>query len=77
VYGWWPKTKGAATNVPVKIFSSKGIQTMTIDQQNQGDGWVLLGSYSFKAGHNNILEINNTNVNGMVIADAFKFEWIE
>jgi hypothetical protein len=74
VYGWWPKTPNAATNVSVKIFASTGIQEIEIDQKNNGDDWVLLGIFPLNEGHKNLIEISNTNANGIVIADAFKFE---
>ena len=76
VYGWWPKTANAANNVPVKIFSADGIIALKINQQSQGNEWVLMGNYRFNAGQNNLVEISNVNTNGVVIADAFKFELV-
>ena len=76
VYGWWPAMKNAASNVPVKIFAANGTIELKIDQQNTGDDWQLLGTYSFNAGQNNLVEISNTNANGIVIGDAFKLELI-
>lgn len=76
VYGWWPKTTQAANNVPIKVFSTDGVFQLKINQQNQGNKWVLLGNYHFSAGQNNLVEISNVNTNGLVIADAFKFELI-
>jgi hypothetical protein len=76
VYGWWPAMKNAASNVPVKIFAANGTIELKIDQQNTGNDWQLLGTYSFIAGQNNLVEISNTNANGIVIGDAFKLELI-
>ena len=77
VYAWWPKTKNAATNTNIQIFSSDGVVSFKMDQQNKGDGWESVGTYSFKEGQKDLIEINNLNANGMVIADAFKFEFVD
>ena len=77
VYAWWPKTKNAATNTNIRIFSSDGVVLFKIDQQNKGDGWESLGTYTFKEGQQDLIEINNSNANGMVIADSFKFEFVD
>jgi hypothetical protein len=74
VYGWWAKDIKAASNVPIRIDYSGGSKSMTVNQQSTGDGWVLLGTYKFEAGKKGSVTMTNENVNGMVEADAFKFE---
>jgi hypothetical protein len=77
VYGWWAKDARAATNVPVIIDYSGGSKTIKINQQKTGDGWVLLGNYPFLAGKKGKITITNEGVDGMVEADAFKFELVK
>lgn len=77
VYGWWPKNAKAATNVPVTIDCASGSKAVIADQKNTGDGWVLLGTYPFEAGKKGKVTITNKGVDGMVQADAFKFELVK
>lgn len=76
VYGWWPKNPISASNVPIKIDYFDGSKTIAANQQQTGDGWVLLGSYTFEAKGGKVT-ISNENVDGIVQADAFKFEMIK
>jgi hypothetical protein len=74
VYGWWAKDSKAATNVPLTIDFSGGTKIISANQKQTGDGWVLLGTYPFEAGKKGKVTITNQGVDGVVEADAFKFE---
>lgn len=77
VYGWWAKDPKAATNVPITINYAGGLKTMEANQQKTGDRWILLGTYPFEAGRNGKIKISNKEVDGIVEADAFKFEFFK
>jgi hypothetical protein len=77
VYGWWAKDPKAATNVPLTIHYKGGTKTMKMNQQQTGDGWVPLGNYNFVEGKNGKIVITNEGADGMVEADAFKFELLK
>ena len=76
VWGWWPTSPNAATNVPMQITHANGTEKLTINQQQTGNNWVLLGTFPFQAGRNGRITFTNAGVNGTVAADAFKFEVI-
>lgn len=77
VYGWWVKDSSAASDVPVKIEFAGGSKTIMANQQETGNGWVLLGSFPFEAGKKGKVTITNEGAKGIVEADAFKFEFIK
>jgi hypothetical protein len=77
MYGWWAKDLKAASNVPIKIETMKKVQTVTVNQRQNGDGWVLIGTYQFEAGRKTTITIANMNTDGIVEADAFKFELLK
>lgn len=77
VYGWWVKDAKAASNVPIKIDFAGGTKTIIANQQQSGDGWVLLGTYKFESGNKASVTITNSNADGIVQADAFKFELLD
>jgi hypothetical protein len=77
VYGWWIKNAKGATNIPVNVQYAGGDKTVISNQRQTGDGWVLMGTYKFDAGKKGSVTIANTNVDGEVVADAFKFEFVK
>jgi hypothetical protein len=77
VYGWWAKDKQAATNVPLNIEHAGGTKTTKVNQQQTGNGWVLLGTFPFEAGQKGKLTLSNEGADGWVLADAFKFELVK
>jgi hypothetical protein len=77
VYGWWPKDARAATNVPVTIEYSGGIKSFTANQKQTGDKWILLGTFPFEAGKKGKVTLTNHGADGLVEADAFKFELLK
>lgn len=77
VHGWWPKEANAATNVPLRLTTADGPKTLTVNQRQTGNGWVLLGTFRFGAGQQGDITISNAGADGVVEADAFKFELIK
>jgi hypothetical protein len=76
VYAWWTKHSNRATNAPYTINYSGGSDTVLIDQQQGGGGWIYLGTYSFEAGTGGSVVLSD-NANGYLIADAIKFQLSE
>jgi fibronectin type 3 domain-containing protein len=72
VYVWYPAATHNASNVPVSIATSTGIVTVTINEQQNGGGWFLLGTYSFNAAGASVT-FSNTGTNGLVVANAVQF----
>jgi hyaluronate lyase len=75
VYVYWSAYPNRATNVPVDIQSSSGTATVTVNEQQNGGQWNLLGTYPFAAGTAGTVTIRNDSTNGYVVADAVKLEW--
>ncbi len=75
VYMWWPADKGNANNTPVDIVHANGTATVTVNQQQNGGQWVLLGTYNFNAGGAGHVTIRNggTSNKKKVMADAVRF----
>nr|WP_294780631.1 N-acetylmuramoyl-L-alanine amidase [uncultured Flavobacterium sp.] len=65
------------TNVPVDIIDENGTTTVTVNQQINNATWVSLGRYNFSAGSTGKAVIRTTGTTGVVIADAFKFTFID
>ncbi|MDR6550913.1 polysaccharide lyase family 8 super-sandwich domain-containing protein [Paenibacillus qinlingensis] len=74
VYVWWPAHFNRATNIPVDIVHASGTAQVSIDQTSLGGQWNLVGTYSFAAGTTGYVKIRTDSVNGVVVADAVKFE---
>ncbi|MNR03674.1 Xanthan lyase precursor [compost metagenome] len=74
VYMWWPSHENRATNVLVDILHAGITDTVTIDEQQNGGQWNLLGTYSFAAGTTGNVKVRNDGANGYVTVDAVKFE---
>ena len=73
VYLYWPKVYERASNIPVEIKFSKGIAKHIINMSETGNEWILLGTYSFKAGSESYVEMSNNDTDGVVLADAILF----
>lgn len=67
----------AATNVPHTITHYNGEETITVDQTQQIGQWNLLGEYYFDPSSPASVNIAATGTNGIVIADAIKFELVD
>jgi hypothetical protein len=73
VYMMWSAYPNRATNVPVDITSASGTTTVTVNEQQDGGTWNLLGTYAFGSGTSGDVRIRTDATNGYVIADAVKF----
>jgi beta-glucanase (GH16 family) len=73
VYAFWSENANRATNVPIDITYSAGIDYVEVNQQANGGEWVLLGTYPFNAGSTGTVRIGNELTDGYVIADAVRF----
>ncbi len=70
----WTTNPNRPTNVPVDVIYDGGMQTYTVNQQNNNGTWVLLGRKHFKAGTGGSLLIRTTGTEGFfVIADAARW----
>lgn len=74
----WSKNPNRATNVPVTIHHRKGASTVKVNQRKKPKHGAFgsLGVYQFAAGEAKV-EINNTDTDGHVVADALQFLWVE
>ena len=73
VYAIWNESTGRATNVPIDIFHADGTDTVTVNMQQDGGEWNLLGRFSFDAGQGGAVRIGTFGTSSYVIADAVKF----
>jgi hypothetical protein len=74
VYEWHPQGLNRTTEAPMEIRYATGTQTVRINQQINGGGWVLLGTYLFDAGSTGYVRIkDNFTTGSVVMADAIKF----
>ncbi len=76
VYEWHGDSKaGSETNSAVyEIYGSNGTKNSTINQSTNYNKWNYLGEVYLAAGTNNYVKLSN-NGDGVLIADAVKFEY--
>jgi len=74
VYAWWSEHENRASNAPYIIDGSNYSDTVKVNQQQNGGKWNFLGKYYFEAGNSGKVTLTN-NANGIVIADAVRFEY--
>ncbi len=71
---WNPARSDFASNVPVDIYTSTGIVTVTVNQRINGNRWVQLpGDYDFDPAVGLKVVVRTTGTNGFVIVDAVRF----
>ena len=73
IYAWWVDSTNRATNAPYTINYNGGSETVTVNQETMGGTWNYLGTYTFSAGTSGSVVLSD-NANGLVVADAIKFE---
>ncbi|MGB3852103.1 MAG: DUF6443 domain-containing protein [Tunicatimonas sp.] len=71
VFAWWTSHPNRATNVPFDVIHQAGTSTVVKNQQQQGGGWVSLGTYDFGTAAQ--VTIRTTETNGYVMADGVLF----
>jgi len=74
VYMFYPAADFAATNVPVEVIHAGGTTTVTVDQRSTGGQWAYLGRFTFNQGSDGGVVIRTDETDGMVFADAVKFQ---
>ena len=73
VYQKWSASANRASNAGIEIVHADGTNTVTVDMQQNGGEWNLLGTWRFAAGTNGSARILTEGSDSYVIADAFKF----
>jgi RHS repeat-associated protein len=71
VYARWTAHSNRATDAKYMVSHATGQATVTVDQQQAGGAWNLLGTFSFGAGAAQVTLTDQAN--GYVIADAVRF----
>jgi hypothetical protein len=69
----WTAAPNRATNVPVTVNYDGGSVLITLNQRQNGNRWILLGTFNFQAGTTASVTVSNANTNGVVVADAVQF----
>jgi len=73
VYARWTAESNRATSAAYSVVHSGGTATVNANQQANNGTWVLLGTYSFAAGNNNVRLSCWTSSGSFVCADAVRF----
>ncbi len=73
VYTRWSADSARAVNVPVTVTHAGGNASFTINQQQNGNQWNLLGTWDFNSGNTGSVVIGTAGTSGFVIADAVRF----
>lgn len=74
VYARWTQGSNRATNAPIIVTHASGTATVSVNQQINGSKWVPVGAYYFHMGTTGNVVVSNAGANGVVIADAIRFE---
>lgn len=72
VYAYWVQGTNRASDAPYIIHHASGADTVRVNQQQSGEQWNKLGSYTFEAGMSGDVTLTNEASDGVVIADAVK-----
>jgi uncharacterized repeat protein (TIGR01451 family) len=70
---WRISAPSLAASVPVVVTHREGTHSLTVNQQQYGGTWVLLGTFHFLAGTSGSVVLGTTGTQGYVIADAVRF----
>ncbi len=75
VFAWWTAAGDRSSKAPFIIFNASETQldTVYVNQQQNGSQWVELGTYSFTKGWNVVALGRWTSGSGVVVADAVRF----
>ena len=71
VYIWYTYWADRYTNVPVKIYTSSGVITKTVNQKQNAGKWYFLGTYNFSGQAKVVIESKTSSAS--TCADAVKF----
>lgn len=70
VYVWYAADANRDNSVPVEIGHVNGTDTVTVNQQTNGNQWNQIGTYELN--ETSYVEISNTGTTGYVIADGLR-----
>lgn len=70
VYAWWTEYPSRATAVPIEVQHSSGTATITVNQQEGGGQWNLLGSFTF--GSTAVVRVVSVGGSASTCADAIR-----
>ena len=73
---WWTAFSSRSTSVPVDIRHTGGTARVTINQQQNGGRWNVLGRYTFAAGRSYTVTITSQPGPSSTCADAVKFTFL-
>ena len=73
---WWTAYSSRSTSVPVDIRHTGGTTRVTINQQQNGGRWNVLGRYTFAAGQSYTVTITSQPGPSSTSADAVKFSFL-
>ncbi len=59
LWAWWPPSPIWATNTPFVVFSKGQVDTVRINQTQNGGGWNLLGTFTLTAGLDSVIVSND------------------
>jgi hypothetical protein len=72
VFAWWNSRGSRYHAVPYVVHHADGVQTITVDQNRQGGGWVSLGRYRFDT-DGAFVELKADRFPNYVVAEAVRF----
>ena len=73
VYGWWVASSNRCIDTPFIIKHKNGVDTVRVDQVQNGSQWKLIGTYLFSADTTQKITISNAGTTGSyVVADAIR-----
>jgi hypothetical protein len=72
VFAWWNSRGSRYHAVPYVVHHADGVQTVTVDQNEQGGGWVSLGRYRFDTDGASV-ELKADRFPNYVVAEAVRF----
>lgn len=73
VYGWWVASSNRCTDTPFIIKHKNGIDTVRVNQVQNGSMWKLIGTYQFSSDSSQKVIISNAGTTGTyVVADAIR-----
>jgi len=75
VYARWTAGTNRATSAPFAVYHAGGTTTVNVNQQNNNNAWVSLGTYTFNSGSGvDRVGLSCWTTSGtVVVADAVKF----
>ena len=73
VYGWWVASSNRCTDTPFIINHKNGVDTIRVNQVQNGSQWKLIGTYQFSTDTTQKIIISNAGTTGTyVVADAIR-----